>query len=181
MNLGYYAVERFSPKDNIAWNKYIEFSKLEHLKEVITLDGCLCPSIIDHSHDCNCEFVKWIDDQYCGAAVFNNLEWVIESVKLLESKQILLLSYEPDEYEFQSFKPEGFTFCGFDLVDHIGGISALLNCGGFDKAFSSHDLSYQGLITNLNKARKIQELLCNEYPDEGHAQCQLWGIWRYEE
>ena len=58
------------------------------------------------------------------------------------------------------------------------GISALVNCGGFDRAFASTDLSYCGLLTDHARASEVQDLLRAEYPDEPHADYDLWAIWR---
>src|SRR5262245_40579274 len=43
--IGYRVVERFSPDSKDAWTKYIEWSGLGQLKEVIGLDCSLCPSV----------------------------------------------------------------------------------------------------------------------------------------
>lgn len=45
-----------------------------------------------------------------------------------------------------------FLFGGFDIVDLQGGVSALLTCGGFAKAFSNVELSKFGLITDHQRA-----------------------------
>ena len=42
---------------------------------------------------------------------------------------------EPDD-DLASLQDERFSFVGFDLVEGPGtGVSALVNCGGFEKAF----------------------------------------------
>ncbi|WP_069997859.1 hypothetical protein [Cellulosilyticum sp. I15G10I2] len=66
-----------------------------------------------------------------------------------------------------------FEFCGYDLIEDFSGISAILNCGGFDKAFLSSDLSFRGLVTSFERAREVQEKLLIEYPDESHADCEI--------
>lgn len=77
-----------------------------------------------------------------------------------------------------SFRDARFPFCGFDLIEEQGTISALTNCGGFDKAFLLTDLSECGLIVEYAKAVAVQELLRAEYPDDPHAFCRVWAIWR---
>jgi hypothetical protein len=72
----------------------------------------------------------------------------------------------------------GFAFAGFDLVDVRGDISALTNCGGFDGVFLNAELSEPGLLTNLTRAQQVQTSLRLEYPEESHAECHVWGIWR---
>ena len=65
-----------------------------------------------------------------------------------------------------------------DLVERGGEISALLNCGGFDKAFAGADISEYGLLTDHAKATEVQRLLRAEYPNEHHADCDVWAIWQ---
>lgn len=72
-----------------------------------------------------------------------------------------------------------FRFYGYDLIDDVR-ISALTNCGGFDKAFLPQDISEYGLIKEFDKAKQIQSLLVTEYPDDAHAYCSLWAIWKME-
>lgn len=78
---------------------------------------------------------------------------------------------------------DGFTFCGFDLSDEWT-VSAILNCGDlskgqyFSRAFSVEELNEYGLISDFKKARKIQRKLIEEYPEEAHAYCVVFAIWR---
>jgi hypothetical protein len=66
------------------------------------------------------------------------------------------------------------------LVEAEGGtgISALVNCGGFDQSFSGAELSECGLLTDYARATAVQQSLLTEYPDESHADCDLWAIWQ---
>ena len=40
------AVETFGSHDGEAWQKYLDFSGLRQLTEVVLLDGSLCPAMI---------------------------------------------------------------------------------------------------------------------------------------
>jgi len=64
------------------------------------------------------------------------------------------------------------------LLEDFTRISALINCGGFDRAFLPKDISEYGLIKEFGKAKQIQSLLADEYPNEEHADCSLWAIWK---
>jgi hypothetical protein len=57
-------------------------------------------------------------------------------------------------------------------------MSALTNCGGFPKAFSNSELSKKGLLTGYERSRSVQDSLIREYPNERHADCHLWAIFR---
>ena len=54
MDIGFVAVETFVPPQY-----YIDWSKLYHVKEIITFDCALCPRIIDYSED-DYSHVIWI-------------------------------------------------------------------------------------------------------------------------
>ncbi|HET6798446.1 MAG TPA: hypothetical protein VFH40_14900, partial [Gemmatimonadales bacterium] len=72
----------------------------------------------------------------------------------------------------------GFAFAGFDLVDIHTDISALTNCGGFEGVFLNAELSELGLLTDLSRAQQVQADLRLQYPNESHAECNVWAIWR---
>jgi hypothetical protein len=108
---------------------------------------------------------------------FYDAEYVRQRVGT-ERVNILAVLDEPSVQDVNSFVDGRFVFRGFDLLEDRTGISALLNCGGFDKAFRGHDLSECGLLTNLATARHVQIRLRTEYPNEPHAECNLWAIWQ---
>lgn len=113
------------------------------------------------------------------------------TMEVPEGYQILGVYCLLDENgEFESFDVraageamEGFTFCGFDLAD-TWHISAILNCGSLSKgeyfirAFSREELNEYGLISEFKRARDIQLKLNDEYPDDDHAYCAVFAIWR---
>lgn len=172
MDNGYVAVETFFPNE-----KYKEWSKLFHVREVISLDCALCPSLLDMD----------VEDDYMylqGYGFYNDilsdLYLLLSKVKEKKDIQILAVLREPEGDCADLFKDERFSFYGYDLIEDCTRISALTNCGGFDKAFSPKDISEYGLIKELGNAKKIQLLLASEYPDEEHADCTLWAIWKME-
>jgi hypothetical protein len=58
------------------------------------------------------------------------------------------------------------------------GISALVNCGGFDKVFAPTELSDCGLLADHARALAVQKRLRAEYPDEHHADCDVGAVWQ---
>lgn len=73
-----------------------------------------------------------------------------------------------------------FQFAGFDIVDKQGGISVLLDCGGFPEVFSPIELSAEsGLIPSLERAYEIRDTLCVLHPDNPHTNCHVWAVWSY--
>ena len=173
----YSAVQRFDAACGDKWTKFIEWCGLTQLREVISLDCILCPSVIvfdeltaeDWQHNVNENF---------KCHLFHDLEYPLGKVAGTDRVNVLALMQNPTEHEVRSFSDARFTFRGFDLVELQTGISALVNCGGFDKAFSRTDLSDCGLLIDHAKALSVQKLLRAEYPDEHHANCDVWAIWQ---
>jgi hypothetical protein len=175
MAVVYSAVERFDQGCGEAWRKFIAWSGLTQLQEVITLDGNLCPTIFqdltakDWEHN--------VQEDY-KITLFRDLEHVLSKVAGNGQVNVLALLQNPTDDEVRSVTDYRFRFRGFDLVELQTGISALVNCGGFAKAFSRADLSECGLLTDHTQALRVQRLLQSEYPDEPHADCDIWAIWQ---
>ena len=175
MPVCYTAVERFSPNSGDSWRKFIEWSGLTQLREVVSLDGILCPSVLgdltdeDWEHNVHEHFL---------IGLFLDLDYVLSKLDSEAMVNVLALMRNPIAAEVGSFNDPRFEFHGFDLVELRTGISALVNCGGFERAFAPSDLSNFGLIIDHAKGLYVQDRLRAEYPDEPHADCELWAIWR---
>ena len=70
------------------------------------------------------------------------------------------------------------TLEGYDLIDVMGGVSTLSNCGGFPLAFDNGELNRVGLLAALDRAHAVRAALRSNYPDEPHANCDVWAIFR---
>ncbi len=182
MAVVYTAVERFGPACGERWASFIAWSGLTQLREVVSLDGLLCPTVFgeltdeDWGHNVQEDF---------KLTFFHDLDHVLGRVAGDGPVNVLALMQNPTDEEVRSFADRRFAFRGFDLVELQTGISALVNCGGvhggrFDKAFSHTDLSDCGLLTELATALSAQRRLREEYPNEHHANCDVWAIWRME-
>jgi len=172
----YSAVQRFNPACGDKWQKYINWSGLTQLREVISLDGILCPNFFneltteDWRHNVQEDF---------KTTLFHDLDYVIGKVAGDDRVNVLAVIQEPTPAELITFADPRFAFRGFDLIEqHGGNISGLVNCGGFPKAFSPADLSDCGLLAEHVKALNVQKLLRAEYPGEQHAACDVWAIWQ---
>ena len=171
----YAAVEAFGPKSGDVWDNFIKESGLKQLKEVVTLDGILCPDIIeeltpeDWKHNVPEDYVFFY---------FRDLDYLLRRIGSQYGVNILALVRNPDEECGNQYISDDFIFQGYDLIDIGGSNSALTNCGGFEKAFSNEELSSVGLLSTLNRAIEVQNLLKGNYPDEPHANCNIWAIWK---
>src|SRR4051812_33729473 len=168
MPVVYTAVQRFDPACGERWHKFIEWSGLKQLRQVVSLDLILCPTVFgeltaeDWQHNVQEDF---------KITLFHDLDHVLRRVAGDDRATVLALMQNPTVADLGSFADHRFVFRGFDLVELQTGISALVNCGGFDKAFAPADLSECGLLTDHAGAMNVQKRLRAEYPDEPHADC----------
>ncbi len=150
-NPKYYLCNRFFTDE-----EYRKFSKLP-VDEIVSVDSMLFPVA---------ERIL-IDEK---TAKLQNVE---------DGKQILriLCIDNPTTMPPCTEEIENFIFCGYDLAEEFE-ISALTNCSGFDETFTYVDLNLFGLIPDFLSAQKIQTDLLSKNPDEAHADCLLFAVWR---
>jgi len=172
MRIVYTASERFSPENGEAWDRYVAGSGLKHLKEVVSLDAMLCPSALTEIIDADWNYSSG-PVSYFGYTP--SLDYLLTRFTKSPKNQVLAVVENPSGTE--DFDDERFEFIGYDLIDETP-ISALTNCGGFENAFRPDDLSEYGLVSDYDGALRIKLLLERNYPDEPHASCSIWKIWR---
>jgi hypothetical protein len=177
MNIAFAALETFNPSYGESWEKYIAWSKLTHLREVVSHDSILCPSVIKKPIDEDWDHMAYAD---LSPYLFSDLDYLIQRVGHIDKQvQIIATAREPKKDAIHSFCDARFKFKGFDLVDDALGTSALVNCGGFEEVFAPADLSECGLIEDYEKAFTVRELLLKHYPEEHHADCEVWAVWKW--
>jgi len=172
------AVERFGPESEESWNNYIKWSGLTQLKEVISLDGILCPAIIKELSSDDWLHNAKEDNEFF---FFQDLEYLLKRVANYSNINILAVIKNPCEDCKNLYEDEHFEFIGYDLRELHGNISALTNCGGFEKAFKNEELSKEGIIPSFRRVQDVQKLLREFYPEEHHANCDIWAIWKMKE
>lgn len=151
------------------------WSGLTQLREVVSLDTMLCPTVpealtaADWDHNVHADYRVFF---------FRSLEYLLQRIGAEEPLNILAVLQNPTAADVALVTLPGFAFAGFDVVDVCGDVSALTNCGGFDGVFENTELSDLGLLTELNRAREVQVSLRRQYPKERHAECDVWAIWR---
>ena len=175
MNVYFMAVEKFDSSFGVKWEKFVNWATLFNLVEVVTLDCALCPSLFS---DLVYEDWAFIEPNVVFHDMFNNIDWVLKRTNHITDRLILAVYHQPTEDCKLYFKDDRFRFCGYDLLDDDTRISALVNCGGFNKAFSSEDLTSSGLIADFQTAKEVQKSLKFHYPDEPHAYCSIWAMWK---
>lgn len=150
-NPKYYLCKRFFTDE-----KYIAFSKLP-CDEIVSVDSMLFPvqeRILLDKKTASSQRIRQ-DEQILMVSCFDDL---LNNTPMVENI-------------------ENFSFCGYDLAEEFE-ISALTNCGGFDETFTYKDLNAFGLLPDFATAQKMQMDLEKNNPEEEHADCLLFAIWR---
>jgi hypothetical protein len=153
-------VARFDAADGAPWQRFVQWSGLQHLEEVVSLDPHLCPPT-DGAAAAQCPPDPWPTAAPAGPRL-----------------QLLAALEEPEAASLAGVDHERFEFLGFDLIEPQAGLSVLTNCGGFPQAFTTRDLSRAGLIPDFEGAQAVRRRLGAAYPNDPHARCRLWALWR---
>ena len=82
-------------KNGFSWEEYIEWSKLFHVKELVSLDGILNELAFMPDLDSSEEWSYIITDQGMVMFFFNSLEYVLNKVEHLEFFNLLAIIKEP--------------------------------------------------------------------------------------
>jgi hypothetical protein len=174
----YIATARFDPTSNPSgWASYVATTGLHHLNEVVTLDGLLCPPILQ---DVKPNYWPHIVNEDFMLQFFTDLEFLLAEIARVPARNVLCVYRNPEAHPHPPSE-QFLEFVGYDLVDVYGSNSALTNCGGFPKAFLDSELTPQGLLPKRERAFEVQHALRREYKDERHADCHVWAVYRSNE
>jgi hypothetical protein len=177
MELVYAANRRFGPGSGESWPRYVAWSGLHQLRELITLDTILCPPLPveltaeDWRHNVHADF---------QTHYFRSVDYLLARVGAASDVNVLAIRRNPTAAQLDEPLPPDFAFAGFDLLDVAGDVSALTNCGGFPDVFASSELSEVGLLPDLARAYAVRQALRSAYPTDSHTDCHVWAIWRLE-
>jgi hypothetical protein len=168
------ATQRFDRSDAARWIDYIEWAKIPGLTEVVSVDTLLCPHLIREFMD---EDWNHIVNEHYRLDYFEDLSYLLKRVANMPRRNILGL-YRNTEKAIIKPPAKNFTFIGHDLIEEATQISALTNCGGFPEVFSNEELNQYGLLTRFDRAYEVRKMLATKHPQEPHAQCEMYAVWR---
>ncbi len=176
----YTALKPFGPTtgDGTAWKKYIQWARLPQLTELISLDGILNAPVFEPNFNSDKVWSFILTNGQNLTSFFTSKEYVLEHVNKNEHFNFMAVIQEP-LLEKAALESE-FDFVGYDLIDKTVEISALVNCGGFDETFLPSDLNEFGLISDYYEAKRIQNMLPQNNPNDPHADCYLYEVWRHK-
>lgn len=175
MQQWFIATEPFTSRDGEKWLKYISWSGLGHLDEVVSLDPMLCPTVLPEIKD---DYWPHIVNEDFMLNFFVDLDFLLKAVSGVGRMNLLCVYRNPQSPASPCDGRLRFEFLGYDLVDVEGSASALTNCGGFPAAFENSEISPKGLILSHTRALEIQAALRRHYPTEHHADCHVWAVSR---
>lgn len=172
------ATERFDSSDGERWQNYCEWARISKLIEVVSLDSMLCPPVLTEIWD---EDWPHIVNENFRLSYFYHLDYLKQRVEGVIRRNVLGLYRNSCVHMAGPPTADDFRWIGYDLIEEQTQISALTNCGGFPDIFSNDELNRFGLIDEFTRASEIQRLLSQCHPEEPHAQCELYAIWRLNE
>ena len=171
------ATGKFGPQDGEKWHKYIAWTRLSHLKELVSLDSMLCPSILS-SKKIPHEYWSHIVNEDFMLDYFIDLKFLEGQIQQKRDFNLLCVFRNPNAEPSPSLLPAGFSFVGYDLVEVDGGVSALTNCRSFSDVFANSELNDKGLLQTHARGIEVQRKLRELHSDDAHADCHLWAIFR---
>ena len=163
--------------DVSSWEFYVKWSKLNQLEELVSLDGLLNELVFEPDFDTEIDEIIIEENQITD--FFKSINYVKKKSSHLDYFNLLAVVKEPLKTR-QIQLERDFDFIGYDLIETGGSISALTNCGGFDKTFKPKEQNIYGLISDYDRAKEIQIMLPINNPDEDHAHCHLFEVWRHK-
>ena len=165
--------------DGFSWDKYIEWSKLTHLTELVSLDRILNENLVEPDFDSTDDWeCIHIYEQYL-TGLFTTLNFVFKRLKPKDKFNLLTVVIEPDK-ECKDINVDGYEFVGYDLIEQDFSYSALTNLGGLVETFLPTDLNDKGLIDDFTKAYDIKKRLFKNNPELHHADTNVIAVWRHK-
>ena len=163
----------------MSWDKYIEWSRLTQLTELISVDGMLNEVLFEPDRNNEDEWNFIVADDHYETGFFATLDYVLKKVGNITTFNLLAVTIEPTQ-NCKTVKIDHFDFIGYDLLDKDYSVSALSNCGGFDETFLPSELNQFGLIDDYGKAYDIKKRLLENNPEEHHADTNVIALWRHQ-
>jgi hypothetical protein len=170
--------DRYCSNDGIPWEKYLEWSRLTNLTELVSVDSMLNEDLVKPKRDNVTDWDNILVDDYYETRFYWTLDYVLRQMGSCKEFNLLAVVINPTQ-ECKTQKLDDFEFVGYDLLDKEYSVSALTNCGGFDETFLPSELNSFGLVSNYKRAYDIQEKLLQNNPDEDHADTNVIAIWRH--
>lgn len=179
MTFWYNAIAPFTPQYHAhghSWDDYAAWYGLHHLKEMVSLDALLNPSVVEPDYKNSEDWTYIICDGVWLTGFYSSIDYVLQRTKSLHY-QLIAIVKEPTEACHQ-IALDGFEFIGYDLLDDAYSISTLTNCTGIASTLMPDDFNEHGLLSDYNRAILTQKEFIEFNPNEPHSRCYLMAVWR---
>ena len=168
----YIVTEPFDARRDTEWSNFVAWSGLGQVSEVVSLDSILCPPVVASLIDADWPHI--VNENFM-LNYFVDLGYLLTRAGPLAGKNLLCVFRNPLAVPSV---PDGFEMLGYDLVDVLGTVSVITNCGGFPDVFRNDELNRHGLLDSLARAREIQRVLPIKYKGKDHVETHIWAISR---
>lgn len=178
MTFWYTAIAPFTPQYHAqghSWDGYVAWYGLNHLKEMVSLDTLLNPTVVEPDYKSSEDWKYIVCDGGWVTGFYSSLDYVLRRITS-PHYHLLAVVKEPTE-ACHHVQLAGFKFIGYDLLDEPYSISTLTNCTGMASTLMPDDFNEQGLLSNYNRAVLTQKEFVELNPDEPHARCHLMAVW----
>jgi hypothetical protein len=165
----------FDQQSGSSWHEYVKWSGLFQLRELVSLDGMLCPTVLPMIKD---SYWPHIVNEDNLLSFFTDLDFMLAEIDDLRQVNVLAVLRNPTAEEFRALSRPDFSFLGFEVLDQDHSVSALTNCGGFPDVFANSEINALGLLDDFNRASEIVNNLRLAHPEEHHADCNVWAVFR---
>ncbi len=88
----YIATSRYGPWDGENWTEYVKWSGLVQLKELASLDGMLCPTVLAATKD---EYWPYIVNEDFMLDYFTDLNFLLNEVSEIVDKNVMCVFKNP--------------------------------------------------------------------------------------
>jgi hypothetical protein len=175
MQIGYIAVKKLDQDSSIAWKSFLKESQLTFVKDVVTLDSELCPSIVQKLSE---EDWKHKAHEFVAHDIFSDLVYLEKRVSHENDVQILAILPNPTPADVGRFSNPGFDFLGYELIDIETMVDPILNCSSFRDLIPTSNLNQNALISSYDRGNELQKELLKRFPNNLHSDAVLFAIWR---
>ena len=186
--------ETFDPDWGDQWKDYLSWSKIDHLKEVVSLDKQLCPFISDIRNEDIENDSKYFSDplafldedvlannkKYRNPFLFTESDKLYAKAKEYKKKNILCIFKDPQSQPIAPSHKPPFKFLGYDILDKYEGNSILTNGGGYPNVFENAELTPHGLVETYNRAFEIRTKLQVVNRSANGIESTIWAIFRMD-
>ncbi|WP_160716347.1 hypothetical protein [Chitinophaga solisilvae] len=164
--------------DSMPWEKYIAWSRLPQLTELVSLDTGLNEVLVEPDRENEDDWKHFTFSGPRDTELFTTLEFVLKRTAKETDFNLLMTVINPEE-DCAGIQADAYDFLGYELIDYYYCTSALSNCGGFDETFLPAELNRYGLIDDYQRAYEIRKNLLVNNPEEDHADTDVIAIWRH--